>query len=90
MIKESILKQTNIRMLHIIDSLKKNKHIIYQSYIINESKCANLYAIKVLKYFKEKGLTETRSIGTVRIISLTPKGEQAVNLINKIIEVLDK
>ena len=68
--------------------LKNSKSPIYASSLAKQTDCTYSHVVKVLQQMEKFGLVNFEKQGRLKLLTLTKKGEEVTDFINKIISAL--
>ncbi len=68
--------------------LKNSKNPIYASSLAKQTDCTYSHVVKVLQQMEKFGLVNFEKQGRLKLLTLTKKGEDVTDFINKIISTL--
>ena len=71
-------------------SLKKGKRKRYASQIAKEADCTYSHTVRVLSEMQQKGLIDFNKDGRLKLISLSPIGDQIVETLDELVKLLRK
>jgi len=71
-------------------SLKKSRRKRYASQIAKEADCTYSHTVRVLGEMQEKGLIDFNKDGRLKLIELSPIGDQIVDTLNELVRLLKK
>ncbi len=69
-------------------TLKNTKNPIYASSLAKQTDCTYSHVVKVLQQMEKNGLVDFEKQGRLKLLTLTKKGEEITEHINKIISIL--
>ncbi|PIO00106.1 hypothetical protein COT72_03015 [archaeon CG10_big_fil_rev_8_21_14_0_10_43_11] len=71
-------------------SLKKTRRKRYASQIAKEADCTYSHTVRVLSEMQEKGLIDFNKDGRLKLIELSPIGDQIVETLDRLVKLLNQ
>jgi predicted transcriptional regulator len=76
--------------LRTLVCLAKKDRVWYASMVCKEIDCTYPHMINIINLFEDEGLVATEDQGRIRIIRLTPKGEDLAHDLENVVRRMDR